>query len=161
MNCEHPPLPGTTACAVCPPPVDWREQALCRQSDPEAWWPIVLNNVLPKESVQALGVCRTCPVRPYCVEDGWDEKEGIWGGYTAAQRERLRDQYPTAGRPQMRALGANLGEERPMKPRLVSSPRTTPLPEEYVTRCPICGAWMLSQCTTPHDNYRQLNERNA
>lgn len=157
-TCAHPALPGTTACAICPAPIDWREQALCRQSDPEAWWPEILNNHLPKASVQALGVCRTCTVRPYCVEEGWDERWGIWGGYTASQRELLRAQHPNARRPQMRALGANPEQTNKTKPpRRVSPVRSTPLPEEHVTRCEICGAWMIGTCTTQHDKEAQLN----
>lgn len=156
--CGHDALPGTVACATCPPPRDWVEQASCRTADPEAWFPQPTNNVLPQESVRAVHICRSCPVRPYCLESGWDDPWGIWGGYLAAQREDLRKRHREANRARIRAL-AWISYADPVP--ATTGGKAGPKRAVRVSRCPECGAWMTDHCTTPHDNYRQVNERNG
>lgn len=70
----------------------WTGQALCAQSDPEAWFPAAGADAAP-----ALRVCARCPVRAQCLElalsgaDTWDGiSTGIWGGTTPRQRSVLR-----------------------------------------------------------------------
>lgn len=66
-----------------PDPAPWMEQALCAQSDPDAWFPERGDSVtIPRR------VCQDCPVRVECLTYAIEnnEREGIWGGLTGYQR---------------------------------------------------------------------------
>ena len=70
-------------------PEEWREDAVCRQVDPELWFPDRAgdNGGLAKQ------VCRSCPVRAQCLEYAiyTGQRYGIWGGVSAATLARLRN----------------------------------------------------------------------
>ncbi len=57
----------------------------CRTSDPEAWWPERRDLDSPPSLA---AVCRRCPSRDSCLTYALaaDEREGIWGGMTRAER---------------------------------------------------------------------------
>lgn len=61
--------------------------ALCVQTDPEAFFPEKGGRVEP-----AKRVCARCPVRAECLEYALahDERFGVWGGQSAAARARMR-----------------------------------------------------------------------
>lgn len=65
---------------------DWRDEAVCAQTDPELWFPEKGGS-----ATQAKGVCGGCPVRAECLQ--WalanGETDGIWGGLTPGQRKKL------------------------------------------------------------------------
>ena len=63
----------------------WMERALCRNQEPDAWFP---NAGQP--SGWALSVCARCPVREQCADyaDAHYERHGVWGGLTFDQRMR-------------------------------------------------------------------------
>ena len=66
-----------------PDPAPWMTQALCAQSDPDAWFPEKGDRVgLPRK------VCQSCPVQTECLTHAINngEREGIWGGMTGYQR---------------------------------------------------------------------------
>jgi hypothetical protein len=75
---------------------------VCREIDPEAFFPKPHD---PQRNTQiALAACATCPVRPYCLEEGWDQHYGIWGGWTTEARRVGRRRYRNATRTDIRAL---------------------------------------------------------
>ena len=66
-------------------PPAWHAEALCAQSDPDAWYP-------DREPAAAvLRVCAACPVRPDCLGQALADAEmhGVWGGTTPAQRRQM------------------------------------------------------------------------
>lgn len=68
----------------------------------------------------ALDACRTCPVRGHCLTDGITERDGIWGGYTPKDRERLRaalERVPAPARPALIRKAAELGRDQFHLPR--------------------------------------------
>jgi len=78
---------------------DWRHRALCRDEDPEAWFPLGGDNTYVKESAahlelaeEAKTICRRCPAISNCLawalETGQDH--GVWGGLTAYERRALK-----------------------------------------------------------------------
>lgn len=71
--------------------LEWIARAVCRDYDPELWFPI------SEESDDvATGHCRTCPVRAECLEYALDiGAVGIWGGTTTAQRRQIRARRAT------------------------------------------------------------------
>lgn len=65
----------------------WMDNALCRQTDPEAFFP-------EKGGTTALAkaVCRHCEVRADCLQYALDNDErfGVWGGLSERERRRLK-----------------------------------------------------------------------
>lgn len=74
-----------TALAYKPEP--WTQDAVCATADPEAWFPEVGGN-----NQAAKAICRSCPVRPECLEAALarDERFGVWGGLSEVERRKLR-----------------------------------------------------------------------
>ena len=67
----------------------WMDSALCAQVGGDAWYPEKGGAVLaPKR------ICRQCPVRAECLDYALDHNErfGVWGGLSEAERQRLRRQ---------------------------------------------------------------------
>lgn len=78
---------------------DEQRQAECARHDPELWF-----STVPSHEVEAIRICRGCPVRAACLSDalhaeggasGW----GIFGGLDPSQRRALAARG-SAGRPQ-------------------------------------------------------------
>ena len=65
--------------------VGWQDQALCAQTDPEAFFPEKGGSTR-----EAKRVCRGCEVRAECLEYALenDERFGIWGGLSERERRR-------------------------------------------------------------------------
>ena len=66
---------------------DWRERALCAQTDPEAFFPEKGGSVK-----EAKAVCMQCAVRIACLTYALEHNErfGIWGGLSERERRRLK-----------------------------------------------------------------------
>lgn len=71
---------------------EWREQAACRDEDPELFFPIGHGPAAQAQIVEAKAVCARCPVVRECLawalETGQDA--GVWGGLTEEERRQLR-----------------------------------------------------------------------
>ncbi|MEE2521633.1 WhiB family transcriptional regulator [Pseudarthrobacter sp. J75] len=65
----------------------WQTDALCAQTDPEAFFPEKGGSTR-----DAKKVCGSCNVRSQCLEYALanDERFGIWGGLSERERRRLR-----------------------------------------------------------------------
>jgi len=65
---------------------DWRDSALCAETDPEAFFPEKGGSTR-----EAKAVCRNCPVKAECLAYALDKGEGfgIWGGLSERERRRL------------------------------------------------------------------------
>jgi WhiB family redox-sensing transcriptional regulator len=70
-----------------PPAPDWKDQALCAETDPEAFFPEKGGSTR-----EAKKVCTSCEVRAECLDFalGNDERFGIWGGLSERERRRLK-----------------------------------------------------------------------
>ena len=84
--------PAPQADSVWPAPApatdeQWRLDALCAETDPEAFFPEKGGSTR-----DAKRVCFGCPVRAQCLEFSLsnDERFGIWGGLSERERRRLR-----------------------------------------------------------------------
>ena len=66
---------------------EWRLDALCAETDPEAFFPEKGGSTR-----EAKRVCTGCSVRAECLEAALtnDERFGIWGGLSERERRRLR-----------------------------------------------------------------------
>lgn len=71
---------------------DWRHRALCRDEDPELFFPIGSMGGALRQIERAKAVCRRCLVWQECLT--WaltsGQDAGLWGGFTAEERRTLR-----------------------------------------------------------------------
>lgn len=67
---------------------EWRDEALCAQTDPDLFFP----DVGGTHATEARNVCLACPVRLRCMQHAIKENEtvGIWGGLSPRARLKLR-----------------------------------------------------------------------
>lgn len=65
----------------------WQNEALCAQTDPEAFFPEKGGSTR-----EAKKVCQECTVRTECLEYALahDERFGIWGGLSERERRKLK-----------------------------------------------------------------------
>lgn len=65
----------------------WQADALCAQTDPEAFFPEKGGSTR-----EAKRVCLSCSVRTECLEYALaqDERFGIWGGLSERERRKLK-----------------------------------------------------------------------
>ncbi len=65
----------------------WQADALCAQTDPEAFFPEKGGSTR-----DAKRICTTCDVRDQCLEYALqnDERFGIWGGLSERERRKLK-----------------------------------------------------------------------
>lgn len=72
--------------------MDWRQEAACRDADPEVFFPNGTTGPALAQITAAQSICATCPVTADCldwaVETGQDN--GIWGGLTEDERRDVR-----------------------------------------------------------------------
>lgn len=72
---------------------DWRDQASCRDHDPDLWFlPGRPDTVAARRQIaEAKAICRRCPVRQPCAEWAvYALPHGIAGGLTEDERQTLR-----------------------------------------------------------------------
>ena len=80
-------LTSTLAPMLTPDDPQWQENALCAQTDPEAFFPEKGGSTR-----EAKRICLGCEVRDACLEYALanDERFGIWGGLSERERRRLK-----------------------------------------------------------------------
>lgn len=66
--------------------LEWQEDALCAQTDPEAFFPEKGGSTR-----DAKKVCAECPVAQQCLDYALDNDErfGIWGGMSERERRKI------------------------------------------------------------------------
>lgn len=77
-------LPAADDASAVP---DWQMEALCAQTDPEAFFPEKGGS-----TKEAKRVCLRCPVQRECLD--WalanDERFGVWGGFSERERRDMK-----------------------------------------------------------------------
>jgi WhiB family redox-sensing transcriptional regulator len=72
--------------------MDWRHRAICRDEDPELFFPIGNSGPALLQIAEAKAVCQRCPVTSEClswaIESGQDA--GVWGGMSEDERRALK-----------------------------------------------------------------------
>ena len=68
--------------------LDWQDEALCNQTDPEAFFPETMY-----EAKDAVAICQMCPVVNQCLEYAIknNETSGVWGGVDFTIRGRVSE----------------------------------------------------------------------
>ncbi|MET8624717.1 WhiB family transcriptional regulator [Kitasatospora sp. NPDC004669] len=71
---------------------DWRMRAVCREEDPELFFPIGNSGPALLQIEEAKAVCRRCPVMEQCLT--WalttGEDAGVWGGMSEDERRAMK-----------------------------------------------------------------------
>jgi WhiB family redox-sensing transcriptional regulator len=74
---------------------EWRKLAVCRDTDPDLFFPVGTTGAALVQIDHAKTVCRECPVQPDCLEFALttNQDSGIWGGTSEEERRKLRREY--------------------------------------------------------------------
>ena len=73
----------------------WRREAICRDTDPNLFFPVGTTGFALMQIDRARQVCDECPVRVECLDYALETNQdsGIWGGTTEDERRVLRRRY--------------------------------------------------------------------
>ena len=72
--------------------MDWRHKAICRDEDPELFFPVGNSGPAIAQIADAKLVCGRCPVTAECL--AWalvsGQDAGVWGGMSEDERRALK-----------------------------------------------------------------------
>ena len=89
----------------------WRRDAICRDTDPDLFFPVGTTGQALLQIDRAKEVCEQCTVKVDCLEFALETNQdsGIWGGTSEEDRRKLRREYVViqkrGDRPTMESLG--------------------------------------------------------
>lgn len=80
----------------------WRNQATCRDTDPELFFPVGTTGQALLQIAKAKSVCCECPVKVECLEFALETNQdtGIWGGTSEEERRQIRREAAARARSQ-------------------------------------------------------------
>lgn len=66
----------------------WRDQAACRDADPELFFPVGTRGPAKLQEAEAKAVCARCPVRARCLQVALESRDdyGVRGGMSEEER---------------------------------------------------------------------------
>src|SRR5882757_7274301 len=72
--------------------MDWRHKAVCRDEDPELFFPVGNSGPALAQIADAKLVCNRCPVTTECLTWALDSGQdaGVWGGMSEDERRALK-----------------------------------------------------------------------
>ncbi|MGW3148857.1 WhiB family transcriptional regulator [Streptomyces sp. NPDC001177] len=72
--------------------MDWRHSAVCREEDPELFFPIGDAGPAFLQIEDAKAVCRRCPVIEQCLQWALESRQEfvVWGGPRGLERRSMR-----------------------------------------------------------------------
>jgi WhiB family transcriptional regulator, redox-sensing transcriptional regulator len=79
---------------------EWRDGAICRDTDPELFFPVGTTGHALVQIDRAKEVCGECTVSQQCLDFALDTNQdsGIWGGLTEEERRVIRRRRVAAER---------------------------------------------------------------
>jgi WhiB family redox-sensing transcriptional regulator len=84
-----------TSIALAHASYDWRDDAACRDTSPDLFFPVGTTGAAIRQIEDAKQVCFQCTVRPECLEFALttNQDSGVWGGTDEEERRKLRRAY--------------------------------------------------------------------
>ena len=78
----------------------WRRSAICRDTDPDLFFPVGTTGYALVQIDRAKQVCGECPVKVECLDYALETNQdsGIWGGTSEEERRSLRRRLATRER---------------------------------------------------------------
>ncbi|MFI9772443.1 WhiB family transcriptional regulator [Streptomyces sp. NPDC052415] len=72
--------------------MDWRHYAVCKDEDPELFFPIGNTGPSLLQIEEAKAVCRRCPVMEQCLQWAFEsgQDSGVWGGLSEDERRSMK-----------------------------------------------------------------------
>jgi WhiB family redox-sensing transcriptional regulator len=72
----------------------WRNRAMCRDTDPELFFPVGTTGQALLQIAKAKSVCDECLVKGECLDFAMETNQdtGIWGGFSEEERRQMRRQ---------------------------------------------------------------------
>ncbi len=106
----------------------WRNNAVCKDTDPELFFPVGTTGQALLQIAKAKSVCCQCEVAQQCLEFALETNQdtGIWGGTSEEERRQMRRVAAAEAKRQRAAAMA-------AKAQSATSP-VTHLPEEPVAQ---------------------------
>jgi WhiB family redox-sensing transcriptional regulator len=79
---------------------EWRRDAICRDTDPELFFPVGTTGYALVQIERAKQVCSECSVSRQCLDFALETNQdsGIWGGLTEEERRVIRRRRVAAAR---------------------------------------------------------------
>ena len=79
---------------------DWRDNAACRDTDPDLFFPVGTTGPAIEQIETAKAVCRACDVQKDCLDYALttNQDSGIWGGTSEEERRAIRRQWVARNR---------------------------------------------------------------
>ena len=86
----------------------WRNEAVCRDTDPELFFPVGTTGQALLQIDKAKEVCDECPVKVKCLDFALETNQdsGIWGGTSEEERRDIRRQIAAIKKAQNAARAA-------------------------------------------------------
>lgn len=71
---------------------EWRDDALCRNTDPELFFPIGTTGSAIVAIEEAKRLCTSCTVSNACLDFALETNQdsGVWGGHSEEERRAIR-----------------------------------------------------------------------
>jgi WhiB family redox-sensing transcriptional regulator len=71
---------------------NWRDDAACRDTDPDLFFPVGTTGLAVDQIASAKAVCASCPVRTECLDFALftNQDSGVWGGTSEDERRKIR-----------------------------------------------------------------------
>lgn len=115
--------------------MDWRDQASCRDEDPEIFFPLPSDDAT---EAKALAVCATCPVKAPCLAEAIELviPYGIFGGVTEEVRAKRHRKAAPAPVPLEETKRCTRCNTRRRLSEFTSNDRT---PDGLTMRCSACN----------------------
>ena len=84
---------------------DWRDDAVCRDTDPALFFPVGTTGNALVQIDHAKNTCSECRVAQECLDFALDTNQdsGIWGGLTEEERRVIRRERVAAARAERQA----------------------------------------------------------
>ncbi len=78
----------------------WRDQAVCRDTDPELFFPVGTTGQALLQLSKAKETCDQCEVKVQCLQFALDTNQdsGVWGGTSEEERRSIRRQIAARNR---------------------------------------------------------------
>lgn len=88
-------------------PDAWRDHALCRDTDPDLFFPVGTTGQALVTIDHAKALCAKCSVSQQCLDYALDTNQdsGVWGGLSEEERRAIRRQRAAARRAARLAAG--------------------------------------------------------
>lgn len=106
---------------------DWLQRALCREQDPELFFPVGNRGPALLQIEEAKAVCRRCPVRAECLL--WaletNQETGVWGGVSEDELRAIRRRAARARRKKNTKDTEDPGHQAARKHRPTAVPALT------------------------------------